>query len=241
MPFAHDRPSLESAPDTHDAEAIAAGSTERDVRAALAALDAHHAPDGPLLDIGCGTGRHTRALRASTGRRVCGVDLDERMLDAARAADPHRQECYRAADAAEFALDERFAAACLFNHSLVCFHSHRLAWGLFTSVARHLLPGGLFLIDNCCTALWDQVREGLFADGLSPDGLEQLFFLPGENRFVWRRGSDVDPQSWQVRPTDRIYRLWSLGEVALAAAGSGLTPCQIGPETPLLVLRSPED
>lgn len=240
MPFAHDRPSLESTPDIHDAEAVVPGSTEQDVQSALAALRDHRAPAGPLLDIGCGTGRHTRALRAS-GRGVCGIDIDERMIAAARSADPDHPAAYRVADAAALPRSERFAAACLFNRSLVCFHSHRLAWGLFTSVARQLLPGGLFLIDNCCTALWDQVREGLFADGLSPDADQQLFFLPGENRFVWRRGSEVDPQSWQVRREDRIYRLWSLGEVALAAAGSGLTPCQIGPETPLLVLKRPED
>jgi SAM-dependent methyltransferase len=36
-----------------------------------------------ILEVGCGTGRHTRRLLAQ-GNRVCGLDLSKGMLDAAR-------------------------------------------------------------------------------------------------------------------------------------------------------------
>lgn len=239
MPTDHDQPNLEPSVDQHDAEAIAPGSTERDLAHLRAAFAEHGLVDGPLLDLGCGSGRHLRAL-AADGHRVTGVDLDPRMLAAARAAGLPAGCDLVEADAARLDLGTRFAAILLLNRGLVCFHSHRLAWGLFTSIREHLLPGGLAVIDNCCTELWDEVAKGNYSNGLSGDGEQQLFFLRGENRFVWRRGEAVDPDSWTPRPEDRIYRLWSLGEVALAAAGAGLALCCLASDSPLIVLRRQE-
>ncbi|MFW5829022.1 MAG: class I SAM-dependent methyltransferase [Planctomycetota bacterium] len=238
MPFQFDLPNCELSPDDHDQQAIAPGSTQRDLALLLPWLQ--QAGTGPVLDIGCGTGRHVRAL-LHAGIEAEGIDLDPRMLARARETDPeaptHR---YRLGDAAESLPGERYRALLVLNRSLVCFHSHRLAWGLFQQAARALRPGGVLLIDNCCTFLWDQVRDGCFADGLSEDGSQQLFFLPGENRFVWRHDQAVDPDCWTVREDDRIYRLWSLGEVALAAAGAGLTVTCAKPDEALIVCRRPD-
>lgn len=239
MPLEHDQPNLEPSVEEHDAEAVAAGSTEADCAAVLEILAEYRAPAGPLLEIACGSGRHLREL-ARHGHAVTGVDLDPQMLEAARTAGlPQGCELIQT-DAAELALERRFAAALLFNRSLVCFHSHRQAWGLFTGIARQLLPGGLAVIDNCCSPLWAEVANGNYSNGLSGDGQQQLFFLPGENRFVWRRGSAVDLASWGPKPEDRIYRLWSLGEVALAASGAGLALCCLASDSPFMVLRREE-
>jgi cyclopropane fatty-acyl-phospholipid synthase-like methyltransferase len=73
MPLDHDQLNIERDPETHDAEAIQPGATEADVAAVRAALKTFTAPSGPLLDIGCGTGRHLRALAAS-GHAVVGLD-----------------------------------------------------------------------------------------------------------------------------------------------------------------------
>ncbi|MFW5845107.1 MAG: class I SAM-dependent methyltransferase [Planctomycetota bacterium] len=239
MPLSHDRPSLERSPDQHDAEAIPAGSTEAD-RSALEPW-LRRAPEGPVLDLACGSGRHVRAL-GRTGRAVYGLDLDPRMIAACRQADPDAPaDRYRVGDASMWLEPRCYAALCLLNSSLVCFHSHRLAAGLFHSAAHLLLPGGLFLIDNCCVRLWDEIRSGNFADGISEDGTEQLFFLAGENRFVWRRGAEVDAGSWEPGPGDRLYRLWSLNEVALAAEGAGLTLTCLDPAESLIVVERPVD
>lgn len=238
MPFAFDIPNREVSPDIHDAEAVPAGSTETDVDLILAALSDFAAPSGLLLDIGCGTGRHARSL-AARGHTGVGIDIDERMVAAAAHEQPAGWE-FRLADAADCDLGQSFAAALLTNKSLVCFHSHRQAWGLFQTVSAHLVPGGLFLIDNPCRFLWDQINEGLLATGMSSDGKEQLFFLPGENRFVWRRDEAVDLESWSPRPVDRLYRAWSLNEIALAAAGAGLDPLDLQADTPILTLAKAE-
>ena len=235
----HDQPNLERSVATHDAEAIEPGSTERDIGALAVVFRRFALPAGPLLDIGCGSGRHLRAL-AAEGHRVTGIDLDQRMLAAAEQAGVPPGCELVPADAAALDLPQRYAAALVLNRGLVCFHSHRLAWGLFTSVARHLAPGGLMVIDNCCSELWDEVAKGNYCNGLAADGEQQLFFLPGENRFVWRRGDEVDLTSWEPRPDDRIYRLWSLGEVALAAAGAGLALCCLASDSPFIVLRREE-
>ena len=239
MPLDHDTPDREDDPASHDRHAVAPGSTEADATAVCAALQAYRAPDGPLLDLGCGTGRHLRAL-AGRGHRLVGLDHDPRMLAAARVAGVPDGCRLTEADAAAFTCPERFAAAILLNRSLTCFHSHRLATGLFACVAAHLRPGGLFLIDNCCTALWREVAAGNYGDGLSADGNEQMFFLPGENRFVYRRGPAVDADSWTPKAEDRIFRLWSLGEVALAAAGAGLALCRLASDSALIVIRRQE-
>ena len=43
---------------------------------------------GLVVEVGCGTGRLTLPLAASTRARVVGVDAEERMLDVARSKDP---------------------------------------------------------------------------------------------------------------------------------------------------------
>ena len=86
MPLDYNQPNLESSPEEHDAEAIEAGSTEEDIAKVLKSLTAFQAPEGPILDIGCGTGRHLRELAKRTDRTVVGVDLDQRMVESAQSA-----------------------------------------------------------------------------------------------------------------------------------------------------------
>lgn len=238
MPFAFDQLNHEASVEQHDAEAIEAGSTERDCASIIDLLGQWSAPSGPLLDIGCGSGRHVREL-AAHGYQVTGVDTDLAMCAAAQAAGIPTGCTVINTDASALDLKQRFAAALLCNRSLACFHSHRQAWGLFQSVSQHLLPGGLFLIDNLCTALWGEIANGHYGDGMASDASEQMFFLPGENRFIWRRGSAVDPESWSPKPSDRVFRLWSLNEVALAAAGSRLITLELSNDAPFIVLQAP--
>lgn len=243
MPLDHDHLHLERSVASHDAEAVEPGAAERDAAAIDDLLNRHRVPAGPLLDIGCGSGRHLRALAALGRNPLIGVDCDQRMLAAASAGLPAGCQLVQA-DASRLQRGDLpgatgCAAALLFNRSLVCFHSHRLALGLFRSVADLLLPGGLFCLDDPSQALWDQIRAGDLADGLSPDGEQQCFFLPGENRFVWRRGAEVDPDCWHVHHNDRLYRCWSRGEIALAAEAAGLALISLSDDSGFIVLGAP--
>ncbi len=238
MPLSYNNPSIEISPEEHDQNAIFEGSTESDVSAVLNILHDEGITDGPVLDLACGSGRHVRAFNQHF--ECLGYDIDQRMIDKAITLDSENPERYVCIDGSQLKDEGTFAAITLFNQSLVCFHSQEQAWGLFSGVAKALKPGGLFIIDNCCTGLWQQVKDGHFADGISEDGHEQLIFLPGENRFVWRRGDDVDENNWEISDKDRLYRLWSLNEIALAAAGVGLASRRLDHDTEFLVLQRPE-
>ena len=54
----------------------------------------------------------------------------------------------------------------------------------------------------------------------------QLVWRCDDAVFALRRGGDVDPDSWQVRPNERVFRLWTRGALTLALRAAGLS----GPE-----------
>ena len=65
----------------------------------LPAIIARHVVGRDALDFGCGAGRSTRFLK-KLGFKVIGIDISSRMIDLAKAADPHGQ--YRRVDDGDF-------------------------------------------------------------------------------------------------------------------------------------------
>jgi SAM-dependent methyltransferase len=141
----------------HDLEC---GSYTADLPLWRELADAH--PDGPILDIGAGTGRVALAL-AATGRRVIALDRDTALLDALerRAAPPGTPERRAGpldietvcADARTFALPggER-VGLCIAPMQTVQLLSGAPGRLEFLRRARaHLLPGGLL----ACAVLTD--------------------------------------------------------------------------------------
>ena len=107
---------------------------------------------GPVLDLGCGTGRVTVPL-AADGLAVTGVDLSEAMLARARGAVRHaglddrvtllREDIRSLVDlgAARFAL--AFSAINSFLH----LEGRADQFAALRAVASRLLPGGLLVLD----------------------------------------------------------------------------------------------
>lgn len=100
--------------------------------------------DGPLLDLGAGSGRVSLEL-ARAGREVTALDLDPLLLAAlrARAAGAGLAVATVRADARDFALPRRFALALAPMQTVQLLGGPDGRAGMLRSAAACLAPGGL--------------------------------------------------------------------------------------------------
>jgi SAM-dependent methyltransferase len=102
---------------------------------------------GPILELGCGTGRVMTAL-ASTGRQVIGLDNDREMLAylLQHLSPPLSITIhYFQADMAHFHLAQRFGLILLPCNTYSTF-SATYRQAVLACLGRHLLPGGMFAV-----------------------------------------------------------------------------------------------
>ena len=100
-------------------------------------------PDGPVLDIGAGSGRVTLDL-ARAGHRVTALDLDPDLLGALRDRSGSLQVETVCADARSFDLDRHDFTLCLVPMQTLQLLSGSAGRVAFLRCARaHLRPGGL--------------------------------------------------------------------------------------------------
>ena len=120
------------------------GSRHGDIEAYVRLLNK---TKGPVLEIGCGTGRITVPLKKS-GVDVMGLDLAQEMIKLARAyAKRERQNIkFMVGDAVTFKLPKKFDAIIFPYNSIRQIPENKIS-RLFKSVARHLNPSGKFIFD----------------------------------------------------------------------------------------------
>jgi SAM-dependent methyltransferase len=97
---------------------------------------------GPVLDLGCGTGRVALDL-ARQGHRVVGIDLDDALVEAFKRRAAGLPAEAVTADARDFRLDEEFGLVLAPTQLAQLFDGFRERHRCLSSVARHLRPGGL--------------------------------------------------------------------------------------------------
>jgi Methylase involved in ubiquinone/menaquinone biosynthesis len=103
---------------------------------------------GPVLEIGCGTGRVTLPL-ASAGVEIVGLDVSAPMLaEARRKADAGRLRIeWIEADARHLDLGRRFALIILPFNTLQFFRDLATLGRVFDGITRHLDVGGRLIFD----------------------------------------------------------------------------------------------
>lgn len=105
---------------------------------------------GPILELGCGTGRVSRAL-AAEGYEVTGLDISPAMLE--RARKEKSNVTWAQGDLAALALDGKFGLVLAPLGTLLHIKPEdRLS--TFKSIAARLQPGGLFVLDLPVESAW---------------------------------------------------------------------------------------
>ena len=100
-----------------------------------------------LLDIGCGTGSFSASL-AGRVNRITGVDPAKPMLDIARKRPGGDAVRWVQADACHLDLGERFDLIVMLGHAFQCLLQDTDQRALFSTIARHLAPGGQAIFDS---------------------------------------------------------------------------------------------
>ena len=161
---------------------------------------------GPVLEVGCGTGRVLIPI-ARAGIEVVGLDLSQSMLATCRRklaeepADVRARVTLVEADMRDFQLDRRFALATMpfrpFQH-LIAVEEQMACLG---AIQRHLMPGGRLVLD-----LFNPSLPALVDDSRSEEYGDEPEFVMPDGRRVVRRFRTVR-RDWleQVQYVELIY------------------------------------
>jgi SAM-dependent methyltransferase len=140
-------------PENYFGEGVASQYDEDDSEMfAPAAIDpvvdvlAELARGGAALELGIGTGRIAVPL-ARRGVRVAGIDLSEEMVARLRTKPGGEEIEVTIGDFATSGVDGTFALAYLVYNTIMNLTTQDAQVGCFQNVARHLEPGGCFLIE----------------------------------------------------------------------------------------------
>ena len=104
------------------------------------------AGDGPVLELGIGTGRLALPL-AAKGVEVHGVDASAEMVDQLRTKPGGAEMNVVIGDFASARIDREFSLVLLAINTIYALPDQDAQVATFENAARHLRPGGLFVVE----------------------------------------------------------------------------------------------
>jgi SAM-dependent methyltransferase len=189
--------------------------------------------EGPILDLGCGTGRVALDL-ARQGRSVHGLDLDPELVAAlnARAATARLTASATAGNAREFALGEEFAMVLAPMQLLQLLETPSDRVACLSCARRHLRPGGAVasaIVDGLPAELIEEAPPPLpdtrEVDGWVYSSLPLDAGLDADTIVVRRLRQTVSPAGDLSDELDEVpLRRLSVDTVEVEAREAGLEP-----------------
>jgi ubiquinone/menaquinone biosynthesis C-methylase UbiE len=200
-----------------------------DVRIALQL--AQIAPGKPLADLGCGYGRHLRALVEQGYTSPYGIDRSSLLLDEARAQAPSAQLIR--ADLRELPLHADSLSAAFCFYSSMFLGSHEDALQALREVARVLRPLGSLVLTQDNPLRLAQKPSASFAED-----------VPGLGRVVeestFEASDSVDRVTKRIEAPDKaalsatfVIRYYPPIELAALALSAGLSLKRLEPDAEL--------
>jgi SAM-dependent methyltransferase len=169
-------------------------------------VEAAREAGGPVLEVGCGTGR-VLVPTARAGVEIVGLDLSEPMLDVCRErldrepADVQARVQLVVADMRAFELGRTFPLVTIpfrpFQHLTAVADQ----FACLATIRRHLAPGGLLVFD-----LFNPSLEALTSDDVGEElGEEPPFTTPDGRRVVRRHRIVARDRFNQINQSELIY------------------------------------
>ena len=208
---------LDLYPHRDDAEARA------DVEAIVNLIDPPK--DEPLLDLGCGAGRHLLALHNAGFRRIVGLDLSDELLQVAaqRLAEVGAKGIELVnADMGHIPYTEHFATVLSLFTSFGYFEHDEENAAVLAAVKRALVLGGCFLIDyfNCDWVMTHLVTEE--EQDVAGRHLHIERRLTPDNRRVEKTTRVLKPGNHEKTYHESV-RLYSASEIETMLEAEGFT------------------
>jgi len=168
-------------------------------------VDAARESGGPVLEVGCGTGR-VLLPTARAGISVVGLDLSPQMLGICRrqiAAEPREVQAridLRQADMRDFNLSRTFRLATIPFRPFQHLTTVEDQFACLASIRRHLEPGGRLILD-----LFNPFLEALVKPPGEERDEEPPFHTPDGRRVVRRYRLVSEDRFHQVNRGELIY------------------------------------
>ncbi|MBN1423595.1 class I SAM-dependent methyltransferase [Candidatus Fermentibacteria bacterium] len=156
---------------------------------------------GPILELGCGTGRIAIPL-AQAGHDVTGLDMSEPMLRHARSklAESSAALTLIQGDCRDFAFDRLFRLILFPFNAIAHLHDRESVDACFAAVRRHLAPEGRFVIDMFNPRLDYLDREPLqrfpVTEYADPDGRGLVVITESS---MYDRATQINHIVWHYR------------------------------------------
>ncbi|GAB4520995.1 MAG: class I SAM-dependent methyltransferase [Anaerolineae bacterium] len=162
---------------------------------------------GPIIDIGCGTGRVMLPL-AEAGYEVHGIDNEEAMLERAvrhreEAQIPEEQMVLHQGDVRTYQLDKKFKLTLVPYNGLMHFHTQESQLAVLRQLRQWTLDDGLLVLDlpNAGEVFATQESDSLM--------LERTFLEPESGHLVMQQS-----HSYLDRTSQLLYVKWIYDEIA---------------------------